>query len=158
MPPPIPDESDFASFPIPPSIAHALPHDWTVTGKKTAFWAESGVKVFDAELLGFPLRVRATPIEFLWDFGDGSGDRTADPGREPRRPADGSVTHAYGAKGERSVTLTTVYTGEYNYGDGWNPIAGTASVASDALPMTVYRFHKYRVGDDCRANPHGPDC
>lgn len=157
-PPPIPDESDFASFPIPPSVPHALPRDWTVSGKETAFWADAGVKVFDAELLGFPLQVRATPVEFLWDFGDGSGDRSKSPGREPRRPADGSITHTYTKKGEYSVTLTTVYTGEFSYGAGWSPIPGTAAVPSDPLPMTVYRYHKYRVGEDCRAAPHGPDC
>lgn len=156
--PPIPSESDFASFPIPPSDPYALPVDWTVTGKPTAFWADAGVKEFDAELLGFPLRVRATPIEYHWDFGDGSSTSSVSPGSEPRRPELGTITHMYSTKGEYSVTLTTIYTGEYNYGAGWNSIDGTATVASDPLPMTVYRFHKYRVEDDCAENPYGRDC
>jgi hypothetical protein len=156
--PPVPSESDFASFPIPPSDPYALPVDWTVTGKPTAFWADAGVKEFDAELLGFPLRVRATPIEYHWDFGDGNATSSPSPGSEPRRPELGTITHTYSDKGERTVTLTTVYTGEYNYGSGWNDIAGTAAVESDGLPMTVYRYHKYRVEDDCTENPYGSDC
>jgi hypothetical protein len=24
--------------------------------------------------------------------------------------------------------------------------------------MTVYRYHKYRVEDDCTENPYGSDC
>lgn len=156
--PPVPSESDFASFPIPPSDPYALPVDWTVTGKPTAFWADAGVKEFDAELLGFPLRVRATPIEYHWDFGDGNATSSPSPGAEPRRPELGTITHTYSDKGERTVTLTTVYTGEYNYGSGWNDIAGTAAVESDGLPMTVYRYHKYRVEDDCTENPYGSDC
>lgn len=156
--PPVPSESDFASFDIPPSTPHALPVDWTVIGKPTAFWADSGVRVFSAELLGFPLQVRATPVEFHWDFGDGNSTSATSPGREPSHPQHGSITHTYSDTGDRTVTLTTVYTGEFNYGAGWSPIAGTAAVESDGLPMTVYRYHKYRVEDDCNENPHGPDC
>lgn len=156
--PPIPSESDFASFDIPPSTPHALPVDWTVIGKPTAFWADASVREFSAELLGFPLQVRATPIEFHWDFGDGNSTSAKSPGREPTHPQYGSITHTYSDKGDRTVTLTTVYTGEYNYGGGWSPIAGTAAVASDGLSMTVYRYHKYRVEDDCTENPYGTDC
>ncbi|WP_198393281.1 PKD domain-containing protein [Brevibacterium yomogidense] len=132
--------------------------DWTVTGKPTAFWADASVKTFSAELLGFPLQIRATPIEFHWDFGDGNSTSTTSPGQEPSHPQNGSITHIYSTKGERTVTLTTVYTGEYNYGSGWSTIPGTAAVESDRLPMTVYRYHKYRVEDDCNDNPHGTDC
>lgn len=156
--PPVPSESDFASFQIPPSTPHALPVDWTVTGKPTAFWADASVRTFSAELLGFPLQVRATPIEFHWDFGDGNSTSTTSPGQEPSHPQDGSITHTYSTKGQRTVTLTTVYTGEYNYGSGWSTIPGTAVVESDGLPMTVYRYHKYRVEDDCNENPYGTDC
>lgn len=156
--PPVPSESDFASFQIPPSTPHALPVDWTVTGKPTAFWADASVRTFSAELLGFPLQVRATPIEFHWDFGDGNSTSTTSPGQEPSHPQHGSITHTYSKKGQRTVTLTTVYTGEYNYGSGWSTIPGTAAVESDGLPMTVYRYHKYRVEDDCNDNPYGTDC
>lgn len=156
--PPVPSESDFASFQIPPSTPHALPVDWTVTGKPTAFWADASVRTFSAELLGFPLQVRATPIEFHWDFGDGNSTSTTSPGQEPSHPQNGSITHTYSTKGERTVTLTTVYTGEYSYGSGWSTIPGTAAVESDGLPMTVYRYHKYRVEDDCNVNPYGTDC
>lgn len=156
--PPVPSESDFASFQIPPSTPHALPVDWTVTGKPTAFWADAGVKTFSAELLGFPLQIRATPVEFHWDFGDGASASTESPGQEPAHPQNGTITHTYSQKGERTVTLTTVYTGEYNYGSGWSAIAGTAAVESEGLPMTVYRYHKYRVEDDCNENPYGADC
>ncbi|WP_101587431.1 PKD domain-containing protein [Brevibacterium jeotgali] len=156
--PPIPSESDFATFDIPPSTPHALPVDWTVIGKPTAFWADASVKEFSAELLGFPLQVRATPIEFHWDFGDGNSTSAESPGREPSHPQYGSITHTFSDKGDRTVTLTTVYTGEYNYGGGWSSIAGTAAVQSDGLSMTVYRYHKYRVEDDCNENPYGTDC
>lgn len=156
--PPIPSESDFASFDIPPSTPHALPVDWTVIGKPTAFWADASVREFSAELLGFPLQVRATPIEFHWDFGDGNSTSATSPGREPSHPQYGSITHTYSDKGDRTVTLTTVYTGEYSYGGGWSPIPGTAAVQSDGLSMTVYRYHKYRVEDDCNENPYGTDC
>ena len=80
------------------------------------------------------------------------------PAGSPTHPQYGSITHTYSDKGDRTVTLTTVYTGEYNYGGGWSPIAGTAAVASDGLSMTVYRYHKYRVEDDCNENPYGTDC
>lgn len=156
--PPVPSESDFASFPIPPSDPYALPVHWTVTGKPTSFWADAGVKELNAELLGFPLRVRVTPIEYPWDFGDGNATSSPSLGSESRRPELGTITHTYSDKGERTVTLTTVYTGEYNYGSGWNDIAGTAAVESDGLPMTVSRYHKYRVEDDCTENPYGSDC
>src|SRR5699024_4902443 len=120
--------------------------------------ADAGVKTFSSELLGFPLQIRATPVEFHWDFGDGASASTESPGHEAAHPQNGTITHTYSQKGERTVTLTTVYTGEYNYGSGWSAIAGTAAVESEGLPMTVYRYHKYRVEDDCNENPYGADC
>lgn len=159
VPPPVPSAHDFMEFDIPSSTPHAKPDDWTVVGKPTAFWADSSVREFDAVLLGHTLRVRATPVSYHWDFGDGEAQRTKGPGSEPRRPSAGSITHTYADPEDVSVVLTTVYSGEYRYGDGeWLPIDGTASVESAPLDITVYRYHRYRVDDDCRADPHGTDC
>lgn len=91
----------------------------------------------DTTVVGVPVRVRATPVQFAWDYGDGSAMiRTPVAGHEwPHHAALGE----YPEPGEFELRLTTTWRGEYRV-DGagpWLPVAGTASTTSDPVAISV---------------------
>jgi PKD domain len=96
-------------------------------------------------LLGLAVRVRATPVEYRWDFGDGGELVTADPGAAY---PDLRTTHTYAASGRRVITLSTVYRGEYSVAGGpWVPVDGTATVSSLPVPLQVLATRNHLVAD-----------
>lgn len=127
---PVVTESDFRSLGIEPLVAHiGPPGGWIPVGIDMIAWAESKEQTFDVAMLGQAVKVRATPVKYVWDFGDGTVLTTTFPGREyPAR--DVSMRYAY--QGWYEVSLVTQFSGEYSVNGGpWQPIAGTVSVASE---------------------------
>ncbi|GAA4966527.1 PKD domain-containing protein [Kineococcus glutinatus] len=87
-------------------------------------------------VLGFPVRIRATPVRFTWSFGDGG---TLGPTEDPGAPyPDLRTTHVYERPGRYRVVLTTTYAGEYSVDGGpWLDIDGTAAVDGPAVELTA---------------------
>ena len=88
-------------------------------------------------VLGVPVRVRATPTSYSWDFGDGSAPVTT---AEPGSPwPDYTVGHPYRATGAFEIQLRTTWAGQYqvNGAGPWLPVAGTAETASAPFTVTV---------------------
>lgn len=152
-------EEEFQSYDIPPSVIRMSPEGWGVTRNKTAFYAESGVRTIDMTILGFAVTVKATPVAYEWDFGDGQTLRTRSPGEPPVEGQEPSLYHVYGEKGAYEINLTTVYTGMFQVDGGpWLVIEGQAAVASDPVDADIYRYHRYLVDQSCDEDPTGPDC
>lgn len=159
VPIPVVTSEDFQSFEIAHSDLYSWPDAWAVTNRRTAFWADSAVRYIDLELLGIPVQVRATPVAFDWDFGDGTTTRTKSSGSKPRTVQDAQIHHTYEEPGEVSVNLTTYYTGMYSVAGGdWLIIEGQAAVDSPPLELTIYRYHRYLVDEDCIETPESTDC
>lgn len=88
-------------------------------------------------LLGTRVLVEATPIDYTWNWGDGSKPTsTEDPGR-PYPSFD--ISHTYTATGTHSIALTTTWSGRFsiNGGNTWQSINGTATTTDTAPPLTV---------------------
>ncbi len=96
----------------------------------------TGVETFDITLLGTPVTVRATPLSWTWDFGDGSPPLvTEDPGAPY---PDLTTWHEYKAPGDVAITLTTTYAGAYSVAGGaFLDIAGTAEVDSASVDLQL---------------------
>lgn len=152
-------EEEFQNYDIPPSVIHMSPDGWGVTRNKTVFYADAGVKTIDMTILGYAVTVKATPVAYAWDFGDGTEARTTSPGSPPVEGQEPSLYHVYGEKGTYEVNLTTYYTGMFQVDGGpWLVIEGQAAIASDPLEADIYRYHRYLVDEACNENPNGPDC
>lgn len=152
-------EEEFASYDIPPSVLRMSPDGWGVTRNKTAFFADAGVKYIDMTLLGYGVRVRATPVSYDWNFGDGTKLRTKSPGRPPVEGREPALSHVYAKKGTYEINLTTNYIGHFSVDGGpWLIIQGQAAVASEPISADIYRYHRYLVDESCNENPAGPDC
>jgi hypothetical protein len=127
---------DFRRLPWPPGAVTVQPSTLrTLVNAPTNVFVRARIVTLDTTLLGLPVRVRATPARYDWAFGDGGVLSTSDPGGPY---PDMTTTHTYAVPGEREVTLTTAYTGEYSVSGGpWLPIDGEASVASPPVGLTV---------------------
>lgn len=128
--------TDFQRLPLPAGTSTIEPPGgYVLIGMPTnAYASTTEPALFDTDLAGVPVQVRATAARWTWDFGDGAVvGPTSDPGAA--YPALRN-THAYTTRGSYPITMTTHYTGEYSVAGGpWLPIPGEAHI--DSTPATV---------------------
>ncbi|ACV09286.1 hypothetical protein Jden_1638 [Jonesia denitrificans DSM 20603] len=94
-------------------------------------------QVLTTTILGVGVAIRATPIEYSWDFGDQTPALiTTDPGRSY---PDQTVEHLYTQLGQFTITLTTTWEGEFSIDGGttWLPINGTTTTTNTTNPITI---------------------
>jgi PKD repeat protein len=127
---------DFRRLPLPAGVVHIQPPNGrTLVNVPTNVYVDAEEIVLPTQVLGFPVRVRATPSRFTWRFGDGRTMTTKDSGAPYPRM---TTTHTYTRPQTARVALTTVYTGEYSVAGGpFQPIDGTATVESPGAALTV---------------------
>ncbi|MEW9263469.1 PKD domain-containing protein [Kineococcus endophyticus] len=129
--------SDLRRVGLPASPVHLQPDDGqALLNVPLVLRTTGGTVVRDTTVLGFPVRIRATPTSWTWDLGDGSRlGPTSDPGRAyPRQ----TLTHTYTTPGDRTVTLTTTWSGEYSIaGLPYRPVEGTATTVSPGVGVHV---------------------
>ena len=144
---PVVSQEDFRSLGVEPLVAHlGPPGEWIPIGLDMVVWAESRVQTFEVEMLGQSVSVRATPVKYIWDFGDGTVLTTLFPGR-PFPNKDVSMGYAF--EGWYEVSLVTVFSGEFSVGGGaWQPIDGTVQVRSEPKWMYSDLRQARLVGDE----------
>lgn len=102
---------------------------------------------FIVELRGQLYHVGAIPLDFEWNFGDGSPPIvTADPGKPW---PDHTVWHRYSASGTATPTLTTRWAGAFQV-DGigeWYEIPGTAETTTTGPELTIHSPRPRLVDD-----------
>jgi hypothetical protein len=139
--------SDFARMPVAPLQAHAGPAEgWLPVNMVNVLHTDPAVQELSTVLLGTPVAVRATPVSYHWDLGDGNTIETTNPG-EPY-PSQ-SVSATYTQEGWYDVTLTTTFTGQFSVDGGpWQDIDGTIEVASDPVPLYSKSLESRLVNPD----------
>lgn len=138
---------DFRSLPLPPGQPLIEPAGGNVLiNVPTNVYVQAEPHTLTTTLLGLAVQVRATPVSYQWDFGDGTPPlTTSDPGAPY---PELRVTHTYTERGTPEVVLTTAYTGEYSVAGGpWLPVPGQASVTSDPIPLRVLAGTNSLVAD-----------
>lgn len=152
----------FQSFPILSSQTASQPNGFSLRNGNAHMYAIPNPQTFNVEIFDEPVRVRAIPQTYLWNYGDGHSRKLQKPGKPMPghtfdQPTD--TSHVYTKTGDYSIQLNTAYRGEYSVDGGpWMPIPGTATVPSDPMPMSVWRTKKLLVDEDCAENPGGPAC
>ena len=142
--------SDFAELPLTQPTVHLQPErDWFLVNMDTLAYTDGTPQMLETTVLDVPVRVRATPVEFSWDFGDGSAPLVTTVAGAPW-PSD-DISHVYEREAEDvAITLTTTWSGEFQVsGQGpWIPIAGTTSTQSQSAPFRVEATETRLVADD----------
>ncbi|WP_051196974.1 PKD domain-containing protein [Jonesia quinghaiensis] len=107
-------------------------------------------QILTTTILGIGVAIRATPIEYAWDFGDGTQPLvTTDPGRSY---PDQTIEHPYTELGDFTISLTTTWEGEFSIDGGatWLPINGTTTTTTTdtAAPIRVEEHVPLLVNGD----------
>lgn len=156
-------ESDFKNQPVHAGTVRIQPAPHTLIGAHTNVYAEASDQRFDIQILGQDVTIEATPVEYTWNYGDGSslGPTAASGGPLPRERwgEQTSTSHAYRDTGDFQVTLTTTFSGTYSVNGGPSvPIPGTGSFAADPVGISVWRSEVSNYADNCLENPEGTAC
>lgn len=143
---PVVTAADFRRLPLPAAgLKVQPPSGRTLINIPTNLYAQSRAAILPTTILGFPVRVRATPERFRWRYGDGTALSTRQAGG-PYPQLD--TAHTYRQPGAPTVRLSTTYSGEYSVAGGpWLPIDGEATVASPPATLTVQAAENHLVAD-----------
>lgn len=140
---------EFRRLPLSASTPHYQPPDGRgLVNKDLIVYADPAPQTLATTVLGVPVSVRATPVQFAWDFGDGSDPLvTTDPGAPY---PDHTVSYPYREPGQFAVRLVTTWQGQFQAGGAgpWYPVAGTATTTSAPFTAEVVEAHAHLVADD----------
>ena len=153
----------FRRLPIAPSTSVVQPMPHTLVGTETNVYAKSSPQVFYEEIDGEEITLRAIPVSYEWDYGDGSFlgpiEMTGGHLSESEYGKTTATSHRYLSTGDYPVTLRTHYRGEYSLnGRDWIAIQGQTSVASPPIMISVWRSVVNNYADNCLENPNGAGC
>lgn len=128
-------ERDIARLGVAPArISHQPPGGEVLVNIDTVFYTEADVQYLSTSVLGHSVLIEVTPAWFEWDFGDGEGLGTADPGAP--YPAH-TVAHQYSAAGDNFVSLETTWNARFRV-EGvstWIPVRGQPVTSDEVGPI-----------------------
>ena len=126
--------AQFRRLPLTASVPQVQPADGRgLVNVDLIVFTDPDTQVLSTTVLGVPVTVRATPVRYAWDFGDGTDPLvTTDPGAP--YPAQ-TVARPYRTEGTYQLTLQTTWTGTYqvNATGPWHTVTGTATTTSTPL-------------------------
>ncbi|WP_243729176.1 hypothetical protein [Nesterenkonia sphaerica] len=132
----------------------------------TNVFAEVETQTFSESLLGINVEIRAVPVEYQFDYGDGTSRTSSDPGGPSApvraRGADASswevetaTSHIYQETGVFPVNVTTTFIGEYRLpGEAWTPISGSVEIPATPGEADIWRLSHRHVSGACREPSH----
>ncbi|MHA7291475.1 PKD domain-containing protein [Arthrobacter sp. MDT3-24] len=153
----------FESLPISAGTVVAQPSPNTLRGAETNFYADASEQQFDVTMLGQQVHVVATPVQYTWNYGDGTvfGPQPSMGGPLPqdRWGETTRTSHVYANTGDFQVVLTTSFRGTYSVNNGPQlPIPGQGQFSAPPQAISVWRSITRNYADDCNQNPQGQGC
>ncbi|MGW9413099.1 PKD domain-containing protein [Arthrobacter cupressi] len=155
--------NDFKQLPIQSAKVTVQPGPHTLKGMETNVFAAATEQAFDVVILGQNVHLVATPVEYTYNYGDGTSFG-------PTMFAGGSISedewgtktrtsHVYKQTGDFRLSVTTGFRGTYSVNGGPPlPITGNGQFASPAQLVSVWRSETRQVADNCIENPTGWAC
>ncbi len=128
----------------------------------TNVFAEVSTQSFTESLLGIEVDIRAIPVEYRFNYGDGTTKTTSNPGGPAEQQvATGALdtetptSHVYQDTGTYPVEVTTTFIGEYRLpGGAWTSISGSTSVPASPGEADIWRLSHRHVSGACRDAAH----
>lgn len=118
----------------PPSTTLGPGWDYIPVNYTNAVWTDGSDQMLDTTILGTPVTIRARPVEYRWDFGDGRVIVSTFPGASY---PEHEIYSAYRHQGWYLMSLQVIYEGAYSVDGGpFVPIDGTVTV--DAASKWIY--------------------
>jgi hypothetical protein len=156
-------QSEFQKLPVAAGTVTAQPSPHTLRGAETNFYADSAEQQFDIPILAQKVHVVATPVQYTWNYGDGTtlGPQPSAGGPLPqdRWGEKTRTSHVYTQTGDFQVVLTTHFQGTYSVNNGPPlPIPGQGQFNAPPRTISVWRSVTRNYADDCIRNPQGQGC
>ncbi|NJC22051.1 hypothetical protein BJ994_001127 [Arthrobacter pigmenti] len=154
---------DFQSQPIIAAEVVSEPNNFGLLGGHNNVWANVEEQEFTFETLGDEVRIRAWPVEYDWNYGDGTTRSTMTAGNsvpeEDWLMVETPTSHVYEETGDYNLVLTTRFNGDYSVNGGpWIPIAGQATVNSEPHLISIWRSDNRLVDGTCEEDPSAWGC
>ena len=147
------------------------PH--TSKGEETNFYTtlEGSSNLFEGDLPIGRTRIRAVPVAYRYEYGDGQELRTHQPGT-PRSSSSSTTTtssssgvketstsYAYPQVGNFHAYVTVTYTGQYSIDGGpWQFFGTEVSRISEPVLVRVWESEVHSVGKTCTEDPRAKGC
>jgi hypothetical protein len=156
-------QRQFQSLPVDAGAVVAQPSPHTLRGAQTNFYADASEQQFDVTMFGLQVHVVATPVQYTWNYGDGTvfGPQQSMGGSLPqeRWGEKTRTSHAYAETGDFQVVLCTSFQGTYSVNNGPPlPIPGQGQFSAQPQTVSVWRSITRNYADDCIQNPQGQGC
>ncbi len=130
--------AELRKFPLPAGVCTVEPgNGYALVAMPTNIYAGSAEPTtIRTRVLGLELVIRATPVAFAWDYGDGT---SFGPSANPGGPyPELSTAHVYRRPGEYEVVMTTTYEAEFSVNGGaFQPVPGDTTVTSPPVQIEV---------------------
>ncbi|VXB31862.1 PKD domain-containing protein [Citricoccus sp. K5] len=160
-PMPVVTLADFRALDIAPSEIESDSGGFGLIRGNTNFFATEEDQTLNTTMLGQQVAIQAVPVQWTWDYGDGS-EQLSNPypgGPQVEFNQETTTSHVYEDTGQYAVGLTTSYRGQFSVNDGpWIAIPGTAEVPSEPVTADIWRSQSKNVAEDCHENPEGWAC
>ena len=145
------------------------PH--TSKGEETNFYTtlEGSSNLFEGDLPIGRTRIRAVPVAYRYEYGDGQELRTHQPGT-PRSSSSTTTTSSSGVKetstsyvypqvGNFHAYVTVTYAGQYSIDGGpWQFFGTEVSRISEPVLVRVWEPEVHSVGKTCTEDPGAKGC
>ena len=122
-PPPSPEElaviaADRAIAAAPRLRWRVAPSDVGLTGLESYFWLTNRPRPISAvaRVPGLTVAAEARPVQFVWQFGDGTEEVTTEPGTPWRPGRPGSIGHLYEVRGRYRVVVEAIWEARWRLG------------------------------------------
>lgn len=153
---------EFQKQPVLAATIVSQPSNFGLRNAHSNIYAQAREQEFMFEFQDAMIVLKARPVSYQWDYGDGTRATTASPGG----PLEGSAfdtrtttSHQYARTGDFDLTLTTFFAGDYSVDGGpFQPVAGEAAVVSTPHLMSIWRTEGHNVSQNCIENPTGIGC
>ena len=141
------------------------PH--TSKGEETNFYTtlEGSSNIFEGDLPIGHTRIRAVPVAYRYEYGDGQELRTHQPGT-PRSSSSStsgvketSTSYVYPQVGNFHAYVTVTYAGQYSIDGGSWQFFGTEIIRiSEPVLVRVWESEVHSVGKTCTEDPGARGC
>ena len=141
------------------------PH--TSKGEETNFYTilEGSSNIFEGDLPIGHTRIRAVPVAYRYEYGDGHDLKTHSAGSPVSSQHSGqslhetSTSYAYPQVGNFHAYVTVTYAGQYSIdGGSWQFFGTEVSRVSEPVLVRVWESEVHSVGKTCTEDPGAKGC
>ena len=139
------------------------PSPHTLRNAHTNLYSTAAARDANFELHGQQITVEARPVQYRWEYGDGSENEAfltaGGPLPKGRWGEQTETSHQFPRTGDYEVRLSVTYRGTYRVNGGVDiAIPGDATFNATPLTISVWRSVVNNYADNCLENPKGAGC